>query len=244
MLIVSSNFEIINLLHIDEEKQRFKIIEKNTKWWYDSTLIFQNLKLERENFIFNDDRENLWIPMIEEINMENIDHCQRTPRREILKVLPNSKLEHKKSPLTEVDNFYLFEGSENMLYQDWVWTCEYICLFEYHWYPFDTQNCYIMRNVTSLPFKYININNTYSGSINIGKYFFHSIRHCAVDKLGRNGNFFDFIIKRQILNNFMTMFLPTGMLLIISQVSTAYSQSFKDMVIEVNTTLLLVLTTL
>ena len=60
----------------------------------------------------------------------------------------------------------------------------------------------------------------------------------------KKGLFIDLIIKRPILHNFMVLFLPTGMLITISQVSTAFSQSFKDMVIEVNTTLLLVLTTL
>ena len=40
------------------------------------------------------------------------------------------------------------------------------------------------------------------------------------------------------------MFLPTGMLLLISQMSTAFSLHFLDVVIEVNATLFLVLTTL
>ena len=244
ILGIYSDFEITNILHIDEETHRFKITHRVTKWWYDNKVIFQNLKLGKENLILYDDRGTLWIPVFEEINMENIHYCQQTPKMEHFKVVPNKNFDYKKNPITEIDNSFLFNGSENMLYQDWYWTCAYTCSFDYQWYPFDTQNCYIIRNVSSLPYKIVDKNVTYTGSHNIGKYFFHSISHCDVDKFGTTGSFIDFIIKRQILNNFLTMFLPTGMLLLISQVSTAYSQSFKDMVIEVNTTLLLVLTTL
>ena len=42
----------------------------------------------------------------------------------------------------------------------------------------------------------------------------------------------------------MTVFLPTFMLLIISQMSTLFSNNYLDLVIDVNVTVLLVLTTL
>ena len=159
--------------------------------------------------------------------MESTEHCLKTPKAELLKVVPNKAFKYLKSPLTDADNSYLFLGSENMLHQEWDWTCEWICLFQYHWYPFDTQNCYFINNVTYQPYKFKLDNVQYSGTVSLGKYYFHSIKSCELDKHGRIGMFTDFIIKRPILNNILTMFLPTAMLLIISQVSTAFSQSFK-----------------
>lgn len=87
------------------------------------------------------------------------------------------------------------------------------------------------------------IQMSYTGKSDIGKYFFRKIQFCDVDKYGRMGLFIDMIFSRPLTGSFMTIFLPTGMLLMISQMSTIFSKSFLDIVIEVNTTLLLVLTT-
>ena len=84
----------------------------------------------------------------------------------------------------------------------------------------------------------------YSGNHDLGKYQFRDLKFCDVDKYGRLGIFVDLSFKRPLTGQFMTMFLPTGMLLLISQMSTSFSGTFLEMVIEVNTTLLLVLTTL
>ena len=78
----------------------------------------------------------------------------------------------------------------------------------------------------------------------MGKYRFRGLKFCDTDKYGRIGRFIDLSFKRPLTGHFMTLFLPTGMLLLISQMSTAFSGSFLEMVIEVNSTLLLVLTTL
>ena len=84
----------------------------------------------------------------------------------------------------------------------------------------------------------------YTGNHDLGKFQFVGLKFCDVDKFGRNGMFVDLSFKRPLTGHFMTMFLPTGMLLLISQMSTTFSGSFLEMVIEVNTTLLLVLTSL
>ena len=66
----------------------------------------------------------------------------------------------------------------------------------------------------------------------------------SLHKFGRVGMFVDLSFKISLTGYFMTIFLPTGILLLISQMSTTFSGSFLEMVIEVNTTLLLVLTSL
>ena len=190
-----------------------------------------------ENIIF--EKDNLFIPWLLEINTENDGTCVKTTHPEIVKVEPNSNFSHERSPITDPNNAYYFKGSENMMSQDWVWTCEHICRFKYQWYPFDTQNCPIIYNSTSPKIRVVPDTVQYTGSEEVGKYYFQSIHYCNKDKQGRSGMFIDFTIKRPVLNNLLTLFLPTGMLMIISQMSIV----FKELVIEVNTTLLLVLTT-
>ena len=120
-----------------------------------------------------------------------------------------------------------------------------MCEFEYGWYPFDVQNCFIHGELPGgviLMTRFKNV--TYSGHHDLGKYQFRGLRYCNVNKYGRLGIFVDMSFKRPLTGHFITLFLPTGMLLLISQMSTTFSSTFLEMVIEVNTTLRLVLTTL
>ena len=136
-----------------------------------------------------------------------------------------------------------FQGSKNYLSQNWSWTTDYICNFEYKWYPFDTQSCHIHQKILGNNIKLRPVNIVYTGSSDIGKYYFREMHYCQVDREGRSGLFTDFIISRPLTSNCLTIFLPTAMLLLISQMVTIFNKTYLEMVIEVNATLLLVLTT-
>ena len=241
---VNVSFDLHLVLNINEEENLFELTYTIVKKWYNCLLDFQHLKRNGENRIFPYDKETMYLPWIEEINLRKAGACLRTSKEEILKVIPKEDFQFEHSHLTDLHNAYWFKGSESILLQSSDWICEYICQFEYNWYPFDTQNCFLINNVTSGLFRLRVEDVKYTGSGNVGRYYFDSINHCEVDKLGRSGIIIDFTIKRPIMNNLLTVYLPTAMLLIISQMSTAYDHSSKELVIEVNTTLLLVLTTL
>ena len=136
-----------------------------------------------------------------------------------------------------------FQGSKNYLSQNWSWTTDYICNFEYKWYPFDTQSCHIHQKILGNNIMLRPVNIVYTGSSDIGKYYFREMHYCQVDREGRSGLFTDFIISRPLTSNCLTIFLPTAMLLLISQMVTIFNKTYLEMVIEVNATLLLVLTT-
>ena len=241
---VEVSFYIQNVLLINEDENSVKMQHKVVKTWYNSFLTFENLKKKVDNIINEIEKDSMWNPWIENVNVENKEKCTQSETAEILKVVPNKNFTFEKTPYTDIYNAFLFKGSENKIVQNWDWTCEYICQFDYSWYPFDTQNCPIMLNITSGKFKIRAKEVDYLGILDVGRYYFHKINHCEKDKFGRTGMFIDSTIRRPTLNNLLTLFLPTGMLLLISQMSTIYSQSFRDMIIEVNTTLLLVLTRL
>lgn len=137
-----------------------------------------------------------------------------------------------------------FQGADNKLVMNNTWSCDYSCKFHYHLYPFDVQNCFIhfeLPDRNNLRSRVLSI--TYTGNQDLGKYYLMRLKFCSDNKYGRNGAFVDLSFKRPLTGSLMTMFLPTGMLLLISQMSTTFSGTFLELVIEVNTTLLLVLTT-
>ena len=128
-----------------------------------------------KKWVFSGFLVNVKVTLVEATAKKFIRHpslrsgCRITPKTSILKVIPNSNFFHEKSPLTSLDNAYFFKGSENMILQERFWTCEYTCQFEYYWYPFDTQNCFIINNVTSYPYKIKVEEVTYKGSTNVGR---------------------------------------------------------------------------
>ena len=139
----------------------------------------------------------------------------------------------------------MLQGSHNALVLNHTWSIESLCEFDYSWYPFDVQNCFIHAEMMGDPsIKTRAQSVSYSGNHDLGQYRFRGLQFCDIDKFGRMGMFVDLSFKRPLTGHMLTMFLPTGILLLISQMSTAFSASFLEMVIEVNSTLLLVLTSL
>ena len=86
----------------------------------------------------------MWSPWLYVVNLENHGKCQRTDKKEVIKIIPNSENEYTRSPFTNLQNAYLFNGSKSKIFDEKEWTCEFICSFDYRWYPFDTQNCPII----------------------------------------------------------------------------------------------------
>ena len=83
----------------------------------------------------------------------------------------------------------------------------------------------------------------FSGPIDLLQYSFLSLDHCNKDRDGKPGFFVDITLVRQKTSNIITIFLPTGMLVLISHLSISFADTFMDLVMNVNTTILLVLTT-
>ena len=62
--------------------------------------------------------------------------------------------------------------------------------------------------------------------------------------LGKEAIVTEVTMGRPIMNNFLTVFVPTTLLLFISFTARAFVEDYMDMVIQVNLTILLVLATM
>lgn len=140
-LNVTVSYEAKEVLLIDESTKGFRLLHTFTKTWNDNFLTFANLQHDSENFVSEADYQKIWIPWIFTLNIESEDKVKKTDKKEIVKILPNTKFEYYLNSLKYQENAHLFNGSTNMMYCEKDWTYEYICSFDYRWYPFDTQNC-------------------------------------------------------------------------------------------------------
>ena len=134
-LDVNISFNIEKVLYIDEVENFIRMTLILQKLWFNEHLTYQNLKKNSNNFIFKDDKESIWIPYVEFNSIENINKCERTERMEFLKIVPNRNFQYKPNDPSEKENAYLFDGNDNMMLQEREFSCEFICEFDYRWYP-------------------------------------------------------------------------------------------------------------
>ena len=107
--VLNVSFDFRQILYIDEVENFFRITFSLKKDWYDSSLTFLNLKRDKVNLISKDDRNMLWDPWINSINIENAEKEKKTAEAEIYQVVPNREFHFKNSSKTEIYNAFLFE---------------------------------------------------------------------------------------------------------------------------------------
>ena len=144
----------------------------------------------------------------------------------------------------EANNIPLYSGSENKIIVTQTHYSEFICVFDLTWYPFDTQSCslriYCKSDLTALSLKSLD----YNGPKELAQYFVRSLSFCPKVLHGKNGVSVDVMLGRPLVNNVLTIFIPTLLLIIISHVSKIFEESHKDMVVMVSLTVILVLASL
>ena len=84
----------------------------------------------------------------------------------------------------------------------------------------------------------------FNREISLGRYTINSIQMCNSVVGNTEGIVVDISLGRPIVNNILTVFIPTITLMSISFISRVFVEDYVDMVVEVNLTIFLVLATL
>ena len=121
---------------------------------------------------------------------------------------------------------------------------EWKCAYAYHWYPFDTQVCRMefasLRDQTKPDPTQLQHNP----NIYLNCYTISRIRMCRSGIKDMKAIVAEVTLSRPIIDNLLTVFIPTILLLAISFASGFFAKDYIDMVIQVNLTILLVLATM
>ena len=138
----------------------------------------------------------------------------------------------------------LFKGSENGIHYEREATVNLICHYNMRWYPFDSQRCTLqmfpLEDSVTLNPTVVN----YLGQKELTKHIVKGARICSTTIENKPGVIVEVILGRPLFGTILTVFLPSGIFLMLSQMVKVFSKDYLDMVIEVNLTILLVLTTL
>ena len=243
-LNLNMSINIIEILEINEIQNYVQIKFGITREWFDIKLTYQNIKKYGNNLISLSDINSIWKPWIPFENMGSRDKDLNTDTIDTLRIIPNTGFNFSVSSNTDMNNNYLFEGSNNALQYDRERTVEWLCHFHMEWYPFDTQSCTMQFRNSYDSIDLVPSKVTYSGPKELPQHYVHTIKMCSALIKGDQGVIVEIILGRPIFSSFLTTTLPTIMLIIISQLATSFSGEYLDMVIQVNLTVLLVLATL
>ncbi len=154
----------------------------------------------------------------------------------------------KQSPRSELENAYIFKGSENPLTISRIYDAEFLCDFNMATFPFDTQQCSIIMTMKGNTGKFIHLVGEelkYSGPIDLTQYFIKKVgmkNHTV--SLNREAIEVNIIFGRRVLATILTTYLPTGLLCIVCFSTNYFKAFFFEAIVTVNLTSLLVLTTL
>ena len=138
----------------------------------------------------------------------------------------------------------LFNGDENIISYQSQFTVKWVCDFDMRWYPFDIQKCTIEMLPSESLVNLIPTSVNYTGPSELTQHIVKSIAICSSKIRGKPGIVAEFILGRPLFGTILSVFMPTSILLVLSQMVRVFGQQHLEMVIEVNLTLLLVLATL
>ena len=243
---VNISFTIEEILDVDEVDGILKIKIFQLRSWFEPRFEYTNLKKSLEkNQLTAKEKENMWIPWTVFENLEALKSYNRTELFKIVNVVPNPQFSFKRSSRTSKHNTRIFDGSKNALLVKDKYTIDWLCDYDLQWYPFDTQHCYLhfWQNEKSL----ISLNPgtvNYTGPTQLPQHFVKAVKICATRGTQLKGVWVEVILGRPLIGSLLVVYLPTGILIIISNLLVRFHHFYMDMVIAQNVTLLLVLATL
>ena len=146
---VSISIDVHDILDIKELEMKYKTYLKVEMIWYDSRILFRNLKLKQENNQLSaKEIKKIWTPKLLFLNSDqgSIEAGQRNNMAKLefsgrgyVDIIRKGK--RQKNNLDELDEDYVYPGDENPIrMENWMFVV-LDCKFHLEMYPFDNQIC-------------------------------------------------------------------------------------------------------
>ena len=242
---INISVTIDDIIKINENEGFFHTKYTIIRQWFNPQLTYKNLKADPNlNVLSAEDMNQMWKPWMTLENMRNKDDNEKTDRRDRMLIVTNQEFRFEKSNRNHLHNTELFNGSENAIHLERQLSTNWICNYKMKWYPFDSEICtmqfrHFEDNIELIPI-YVN----YTGPYELTQHFIKEISICSLHLPKGSGVIVEVIMGRPLFGALLTVFLPTGILVILSHMVKTFSTEYLEMVIEVNLTLLLVLATM
>ena len=240
---VSVNLSLTILdIEPQEEKDSFVVKISFSRVWYDRRLMYKHLKKIagiKMNALLKEEQNSIWTPHFIYNNVRIRDDIKDTDAPYVYGIVPNENFTY-----VAQNNMHIFKGSENALNLTKEHFVEWKCDYAYQWYPFNTQVCLMEMISREDHTEFHPVKLFHNPAISLNSYTLKKIKMCRTRLLDKEAIVTEVTMGRPIMNNFLTVFVPTTLLLVISFTARAFVEDYMDMVIQVNLTILLVLATM
>ena len=244
--IVHFSMNILSLLKISEVESILTLQYILYLEWRDARLNFENLKADsHQNTLDQESKSRIWIPELEFYNTENKDSTINDEKAYITIKREGTFTLNRPQ---ELKNTQIYSGKDNPMTISRVYSTDFICTFDMVWYPFDTQECSAIFVLKGNSDNFVKLTANvlkYNGPTDLTQYFVKSseIFNNITDNVAE-GIEVRVHLGRRLLSMFMTTYLPTLLICMVSFSTNHFQSYYFEASVTVNLTSLLVLTTL
>ena len=169
---VNVSVEVLDILQLSEIEGLFIVSFKLFMTWFDPRIIYTNLKMDRDlNKLTRVEKETIWKPVVV---FDNTKSKEITLTDDRTLAMINRKGNYTKSPSTEHEETYFFNGEENPITYTRIYDLPFICKYNMAWYPFDIQLCTMNLKPDGNTGKYVDLwreSFEYKGSKDMSVYY-------------------------------------------------------------------------
>ena len=246
---VMLKLKILRILDISEVDNRIGFQIQLDMSWKDSRLTLKNLKHDRDlnSLTVGQLEREIWVPTVVFNNTEGKHQTQLDSK--VFAVIERQG-SYVESHLSDLDNIYLFKGSENPIILTRIYDLSFMCDFDMAYYPFDTQTCYIILSMMGNSGKFVEIvgkSVKYTGPKDLNQFYSKSVSLMNGTTAAHSQRQFvqvSIVFSRRLFATMLTTYLPTILLCIVCFGTSHYNPCYFEAAVTVNLTSLLVLTTL
>ena len=145
--------------------------------------------------------------------------------------------------MEEVDEREIFKGTENQLILKQTYTHEFQCVFHLRNYPFDQQECSIDIITSSFDAPFLNLISQKLSMEQQPEMTLFRLTSYSLEN-DKEKVKMSITLKRKVLSELMSTFLPSLMLLMITFATTFFKPTYFEAALTVNLTNMLVMTTI
>jgi len=188
------------------------------------------------------EKSNIWVPKLVFLNTKDMEVTQNDGASFI-------ELEKKSiatiNSFEENENIHIFNGRENTFSMKRIYSVKWICSYNMQWFPFDTQVCtmeFRPEGNSDANIKLLVDSLNYEGPQDLTQYFIR--KQSMIFRDNDESIVVTVILGRRLIGNILTVFLPTLIMVIMSQATNYFKPFFFETVIQVNLTIILVIATM
>ena len=145
---VKISMAVMDVLGISEVNLEYVLKFRFLMVWYDYRLKYHNLKQEQSlNSLSRAEIDKLWIPYVVFSNTENSESTKGDDESEVTITREGDFTE---SSINVKEEINIFEGIENKITFQQVYSKSFKCVYQLQLYPFDTQLCTVEMEIREL----------------------------------------------------------------------------------------------